>query len=100
MQNETLTTQQDKPIASGQPHYSTMLKQIIINAEKNLGKQSKGRRHPDVLKKFCIALFIYTGPLAYEFLHQKPCHVSGPFRQLFIQSTKQLMKVNFDLMTL
>ena len=70
MQNETSTTQQDKATASGQPHYLTMLKQIIINAEKNLGKQSKGRRHPVVLKKFCIALFIYTGPLAYEFLHQ------------------------------
>ena len=69
MQNETSTTQQDKATASGKPHYSTMLRQIIINAEKNLGKQSK-ERHPDVLKKFCIALFIYTGPLAYEFLHQ------------------------------
>ena len=70
MQNETSTIQQDKAIASGQPHYSTMLKQIIINAEKILEKQSKGQRHPDVLKKSCTALFIYTGPLAYEFLHQ------------------------------
>ena len=47
-----------------------VLKQIISNAEKNAEKLPCGRRHPEVLKKFCIALFIYAGLVAYDFLQQ------------------------------
>ena len=47
-----------------------VLKQIISNAEKNAERLPHGRRHPEVLKKFSIALFIYAGPVAYEFLQQ------------------------------
>ena len=49
---------------------TTLLKQIIINAEKNTGKCNTHRRHPEMIKKFSMALFIYAGPMAYEFIHQ------------------------------
>ena len=47
-----------------------MLRQVILNAEANADKAGTGRRHPLILKKFATALFIYAGPLAYEFLQQ------------------------------
>lgn len=47
-----------------------ILKQIIRNAERNVAKHKTQRRHPEILKKFATALFIYAGPLAYEFIQQ------------------------------
>ena len=47
-----------------------ILRQILCNAERNASKLPTGRRHPEILKKFCTALFIYCGPLAYEFIQQ------------------------------
>ena len=49
---------------------SAVLKQIIVNAERNAGKFNTQRRHPEILKKFSMALFIYAGPMAFEFIHQ------------------------------
>jgi len=46
------------------------LKQIVINAERNVGQAPTQRCHPTVLKKFSTALFIYIGPLAHEFIEQ------------------------------
>ena len=45
-----------------------ILKQIIANAERNALALPHGRRHSDVLKRFSTGLYIYAGPLAYEFL--------------------------------
>lgn len=53
-----------------QSFFSTILKQIILNAEKNAGKHCTSRRHPIILWKFSIGLFIYAGPLAYEFIYK------------------------------
>ena len=47
-----------------------ILKGIIRNAEKNVNRTATGRRHPYMIKQFATALFIYAGPLAYEFLQQ------------------------------
>lgn len=47
-----------------------MLKQVISNAERNAQRLPRGRRHPEVLKKFCTSLLIYAGPLAYNFLQE------------------------------
>ena len=47
-----------------------ILRQILINAEKNAFIYPSQRRHTEILKKFSTALFIYCGPLAYDFLHQ------------------------------
>ena len=50
--------------------FSVVLKTIIANAERNANVLPHGKRHPEVLKKFATALFIYAGPLAYDFLQQ------------------------------
>ena len=48
-----------------------MLKQLLANAQKNASRLPRQRHHGQVLKKFATALFIYSGPLAYEFLQKK-----------------------------
>ena len=50
--------------------FTTILKEMICNAEKNCGQYRTHRRHPIILKKFATALFLLAGPLAYEFIHQ------------------------------
>ena len=41
------------------------------HAERNAGKHCTSQKHPIILHKFSIALFIiYAGPLAYEFIHK------------------------------
>ena len=57
--------------------FSPVLKQIIANAEQNATALPHGKRHPEVIKKFATALFIYAGPLAYEFL-QSNLHQALP----------------------
>jgi len=52
------------------PPFSTIFKELLQNAESNVGKHTNARRHPALLKKFSTALFIYAGPLAYDFFHQ------------------------------
>ena len=47
-----------------------IMKQMLLNAEKNAYKYPTQRRHSELLKKFATALFIYSGPLSYEFIHQ------------------------------
>ena len=59
--------QASKPTGSSFP---IILQHLIKNAEKNAGKAPTGRRHLEVIKKFAISLFIYTGPMAYNFLQQ------------------------------
>ena len=48
--------------------YNPILRQTVCNAEKNAGNSKHGYRHTEIVKKFAIALFIYSGPLAYDFL--------------------------------
>ena len=50
--------------------FTNILKQMMVNAEKNIGQYPTHRRHPEILKKFSTALFILAGPMAYEFIHQ------------------------------
>ena len=53
--------------------FTPILQQLLLNAERNTGKLPTGRRHPEILKKFSTALFIFCGPLAYEFIqHNMP----------------------------
>lgn len=49
--------------------FTPVLKQLLLNAEKNIERVPKHRRHSDILKKFATALLIYAGPLSYEFIH-------------------------------
>ena len=43
---------------------------MISNAEQNCGKYSTKRKHSGIIKNFAAALFLYAGPLAYEFMQQ------------------------------
>ena len=49
---------------------SQLLNQLLLNAEKNAKRLPQQRRHEEVMKKFSTSLFIYSGPMAYEFLHK------------------------------
>ena len=49
--------------------FTSILREMIYNAEKNCGQYRTHRRHPIILKKFATALFLLAGPLAYEFIH-------------------------------
>ena len=49
---------------------SPLLKYLLENAQKNVSMLPKQRRHLDILKKFATSLFIYSGPMTYEFLHR------------------------------
>ena len=51
-------------------NFFPLLKQLLANAEQNVIKVPQQRRHGQILKKFATSLFIYSGPLAYEFLQK------------------------------
>ena len=70
LQNVRTSMHDDEHPISCKEQFSAILKQIVINAERNVGKVPTQRHHPTVLKKFSTALFIYSGPLAYEFIQQ------------------------------
>ena len=57
--------------------FSTIMKQIIVNAERNARVLPQGQRHSEVIKKIPLLSLIYAGPLAYEFL-QKNLHQALP----------------------
>ena len=43
---------------------------FLENAEKNCLKFPTQRRHNNLIKQFATALFVYSGPIAYNFLHK------------------------------
>ena len=49
---------------------SGILQDLLRNAERNALKVNTAMRHEEVIKKFATSLFIYCGPMAYNFLHQ------------------------------
>jgi len=57
------------PVVNLNMSFTPILKQLVLNAEKNAESVPNHRRHPDILKKFATALLIYAGPLTYEFIH-------------------------------
>jgi len=63
----SLTSSHKGPINS---KFSHLLQNMISNAEQNCGKYPTNRKHSTIIKKFATALFLYAGPLAYEFLQQ------------------------------
>ena len=72
--NKNLTTLlQQHSMDSESPFISSLtpvLRQIVLNAETNSQKYPKQRRHSEIIMKFSTALFIYCGPLSYEFIQQ------------------------------
>ena len=59
---------QSSPAINLSMSLTPILKQLILNAEKNSESLPHQRRHPEILKKFATALLIYAGPLSYEFI--------------------------------
>ena len=49
--------------------FTNILRQIVLNAEKNHDKCPTHRRHPSIVKKLTV-LFILAGPMAYELIQQ------------------------------
>ena len=53
-----------------QESFTNILRQLVLNAEKNHNKCPTHRRHSAILKKFATVLFILAGPMAYELIQQ------------------------------
>ena len=54
-------------------HISGLFSKLMANADKNCGKIPEGIRFSEVIQKFATSLFIYSGPLAYDFIqHNMP----------------------------
>ena len=51
------------------PELTPILQNLLINVQNNTCLLSKQRRHLDVIKKFATIFYIYSGSMAYEFLH-------------------------------
>ena len=50
--------------------FTPLFQSLVDNAQLNIHKLPKERRHDHVMKKFSTSLFIYAGSLAYSFVHQ------------------------------
>ena len=50
--------------------FTPLFQSLVDNAQLNIHKLPKERRHDHVMKKFSTSLFIYARPLAYSFVHQ------------------------------
>lgn len=71
--------------------FRPVLKQIIMNAERNATVLPQAKRHPEVLKNFATALFIYARPLAYNFL-QRNLHQPLPS----LRTVQRIVHGNYD----
>ena len=61
---------QSDTVISHNSSFAPILKQLVLNAEKNLDRAPSHRRHSDIMKKFATTLLIYAGPLTYEFIQK------------------------------
>ena len=61
---------QDKVEHNEVDNLCPVLQQLLLNARRNAGKVPQQRCHQQIMKKFATSLFIYSGPLAYEFIHR------------------------------
>jgi len=62
--------EQSEVIVFHDASFTSILRQLILNAERNLDKAPNHRRHSEILKKFSTALLIYAGPLTYDFIQK------------------------------
>ena len=51
-------------------NYQSFFRELLHNAEKNCSKIPTQRRHDSLIKQFATALFVYSGPIAYNFMHK------------------------------
>ena len=50
--------------------FTNVFQELIKNAGHNHDKHPTRRRHSETIRKFTTALFLFAGPLAYEFIQQ------------------------------
>jgi len=62
--------EQSEAIICHDESFTPILRQLILNAERNLDQAPNHRQHSEILKKFSTALLIYAGPLTYDFIHK------------------------------
>ena len=48
-------------------NFSVRLKRLNFNSIKNSDKSPHGRRHNFIIKKLSLSLYIFSGPLAYNY---------------------------------
>lgn len=75
-----------------------VLKIIIEISEQNYLRSPRGRRYDTVLKHFSTSLYLYAGPIAYEFVHANLNIGLGLYRVSFTKTTKLYQRVSSDLM--
>ena len=66
----------------------SVLHHLLANIENNTDKCPKGRRQNEIIKKFPTVLYIYAGPMAYDFIQYNMPEALPSLRtvQLIMQS--------------
>ena len=81
---------------------SSVLHHLLVNIEKNIcATHAKHRQHDEVIKKFATILYIYSGSMAYEFIHRNIPEGLPSLRtiqSLVFSQYRILKKGNFNLM--
>ena len=62
--------EQSETIISHDASFTPILRQLILNAERNLDQAPNHRRQSEILKKISTALLIYAGPLTYDLIQK------------------------------
>ena len=51
------------------PQVEMILQKMLKTAQDNISKFSNQRRHESLIVKFAVSLLLYSGPMAYNLLH-------------------------------
>ena len=57
-------------VVSNEKNFGPLLKKLLLTIESNALKLPQQRRYEAIMKKFSTSLFIFSGPIAYDFLHR------------------------------
>jgi len=74
LENKQLSTFINSSLQTNKPSQvifnSAFLQKLYENSVINASRKPNGHRHNEIIIKFSISLFIWSGPIAYEFLHR------------------------------
>ena len=91
---ENKTLQQLLSKERSPPQIGSILKCIVESAEQNCTTSSHQYRHKELIIKFAISLYIYSGPLAYNFLHS-----NMPLALPSLQTVERKVNANYAMIT-
>ena len=69
MVDQTPVINERNQAVSNEKNFGPLLKKMLLTAESNALKLPQQRRYEAIMKKFSTSLFIFSGPIAYDFLH-------------------------------